>query len=348
MAKRRRLTAPDADALKEIEAGFAAKPILETKSMAPIAQVAGEAAALASVADQSEREDAARLRAAQARGLIAIEVSIDDIDADYICRDRVEQNAEEMAELKYSIAKQGQRTPIEVVKTDDGYGLISGWRRLTALRELFDEHSADLFSTITAFVRKADEAEDVYLNMVEENEIRANLSHYERGRIASVAVGQGVYPDIDAAVNHLFGAASKSKRSKVRSFASIHEALGDLLTFPTSLTEKLGLKVGQALTVGQIKPLRAALANLHPESHVEEVRALERAISRINAPNKDPAKGGRPKAEKKLDTVLLGQGSKIEGYLTSTGGRIEIDNGGLSEKDLAKMMNKVGLFLQKN
>ena len=61
-------------------------------------------------------------------------------------------------------------------------------------------------------MRVGREGGDIYLDMVEENEIRANLTHYERGRIASVAVGQGVFADIDAAVNHLFASASKAKR----------------------------------------------------------------------------------------------------------------------------------------
>ena len=54
MAKRRRLTAPDATALQEMEEGFAAKPQsnpFETNSLTPpIAQVAAEAAALSGMA----------------------------------------------------------------------------------------------------------------------------------------------------------------------------------------------------------------------------------------------------------------------------------------------------------
>ncbi|WP_311199555.1 hypothetical protein [Phaeobacter inhibens] len=48
----------------------------------------------------------------------------------------------------------------------------------------------------------------------------------------------------------LFGAASKAKRSKVRSFAAVHEGLGDLLRYPNALSEKAGLKLAAALRSG--------------------------------------------------------------------------------------------------
>ena len=45
MARRRRLEAPGAEELAEIEAGFAAKPVLDRTGLgAPIAQIAGEIA----------------------------------------------------------------------------------------------------------------------------------------------------------------------------------------------------------------------------------------------------------------------------------------------------------------
>lgn len=51
--------------------------------------------------------------------------------------------------------------------------------------------------------------------MVEENEVRANLSHYERGRIAVLAAEQGHFTHVEEAVARLSGAASKAKRSKI-------------------------------------------------------------------------------------------------------------------------------------
>ena len=91
------------------------------------------------------------------------------------------------AALMASLESRGQQTPIEVVELADGrFGLISGWRRLTALRQLqADEGRGQGLDTVLALLRRPDTASDAYVSMVEENEIRTDLSHFERGRIAS-------------------------------------------------------------------------------------------------------------------------------------------------------------------
>ncbi len=349
MAKRKRLTAPDAEALKELETGFAAKPTsglgLETKSMAPIAKVAGEAAAMAEHGDRVEnarnRAEAEELQAAKAGGLLAQEIAISDIDIDYVSRDRVVQDTEAMEELKSSIKANGLRTPIEVVQTADGYGLISGWRRLAALQDLSVE-------TVKAFVREAQESAEIYLNMVEENEIRADLSHYERGRIAVVAVGQGVYADVAEAVNHLFASASKAKRSKVRSFAVIHEALGDLLQFPTELTEKAGLKLAKALREGDLKPFRVALAENTVTGGVEEWRALEGALMAAVPVGAASAKGGRPVQNIKLPSVTSKKGGNLNAEIIEKGFRIELKGRAITRDDVARIQRDIVRYLDRD
>ncbi|PIB26753.1 hypothetical protein BFP76_10885 [Amylibacter kogurei] len=349
MAKRRRLTAPDADALKELETGFAAKPTsgLETKSMAPIAQVAGEAAAMAAVAEQGDRVEAAknkadaeRLAAAEHAGLLAAEILISEIDADYLNRDRVVQDIDAMEELKSSLSSQGQRTPLEVIKTDEGYGLISGWRRLAAMRALGVERAK-------VFVRAAGDSAQTYLNMVEENEIRADLSHYERGRIAVVATGQGVFASVEDAVNHLFQAASKAKRSKVRSFALIHEELGDLLRFPAEMSERFGLKLASALRSGEISRFRGVLADSEPQSAPEELRALERAISASAPAPKDASKGGRPTSTK-MDPLTLKDGSTVNAHYSADGATFVVKGRGLDKHQTKRLMNDITRFLNQN
>ncbi|KAB7609832.1 ParB/RepB/Spo0J family partition protein [Amylibacter sp. SFDW26] len=345
MAKRKRLTAPDAEALKELETGFAAKPQaglgLETKSMAPIAKVAGEAAAMSAVADQGDRVDAAQLRAAKQSGLLAQEIPVAKINVDYVSRDRVVQDPEAMAELKSSIESNGLRTPIEVVETKDGYGLISGWRRLAAMRDL----SID---TIKAFVREAKDSTEVYLNMVEENEIRADLSHYERGRIAVVAAGQGVYADVAQAVDHLFASASKAKRSKVRSFAVIHEALGDLLQFPADLTEKAGLSLAKTLRDGDLKPFRAALAENTPNDAAEEWRLLEGVISKAKPVVPSASKGGRPAKTVKLPAAPLKKGGELSAEVIEKGFRIELKGRAVMRDDVARIQRDILRYLDRD
>ena len=162
MAKRRRLTAPDASELQEMEEGFATKPSsnpFETKSaVPPIAQVAAEAASLNSMASVTDRVelardqgDAARWRAATQDGLVVQMLAIEIIDQDFIRRDRLVEDVEAMAELQASIQANGLRAPIEVAKTEAGYGLISGFRRLQVYRALAGQDAG--FAQIPAFVR---------------------------------------------------------------------------------------------------------------------------------------------------------------------------------------------------
>ncbi|SMX51056.1 ParB/RepB/Spo0J family partition protein [Actibacterium lipolyticum] len=327
MAKRKRLTAPDAQVLQDLEEGFAAKP-LETKSMKPpIAQVAGEAAALAGMANVTDRAEAARdkadadlYRAASTAGMVAQPVALDQIDADYIRRDRIVEDAEAMAELVASIKQRGLRSPIEVTQTDEGFGLISGFRRVQAFRQLAATNPE--FANIPAFLREAGAGAAAYVSMVEENEVRANLSHYERGRIAVLSVGQGVFPSVEAAVDTLFQAASKAKRSKVRSFAVVHEGLGDLLRFPAALTERAGLKLAGALRAGEQPRLRAALDEGDPQDPTAEWRLLEAALTGVT-PDRDPSKGGRPQQVTTLDEVALKKGGTLGAQIS--GDKLRID-----------------------
>ena len=104
---------------------------------APIAQVAGEAAASAALSELSQEMEAAR-----AEGRLMVSLPLDAIDAGYLVRDRLVQDEDEMQALIASLISRGQQTPIEVValpepKDGQTHGLISGWRRLTALRRLY-------------------------------------------------------------------------------------------------------------------------------------------------------------------------------------------------------------------
>ncbi|SLN71456.1 Nucleoid occlusion protein [Falsiruegeria litorea R37] len=329
MAKRRRLTAPDADTLRELDEGFAAKPVDALSMTAPIAQVAGEAAALAGMTSVTDRATQARdsaeaeqFRQAKAAGLVAQPIALDEIDADFIRRDRLTEDPELMAELLASIRASGLRSPIEVSATSEGFGLISGYRRLKAYQVLASEDPA--FGQIPAYVRDADAGQDAYVSMVEENEVRANLTPYERGRIAVLSAGQGVFPSVSDAVDALFASVSKAKRSKVRSFALVHECLGDLLRFPAALTEKAGLQLASALRDGAQAELRVALDGSDCTSASEEWSVLSKALSTRGKSEKDPRKGGRPSSNTRLPSVYVEDGSELRGELSANGFRVEL------------------------
>ena len=264
MAKRRRLETPSADDLSRIEAEFRDETQAHRgRGVAPIATVVADSAGQSDPdlpeqrAERARTEaDATRYRDARERGLLVVEIPVAEIDEKAMIRDRTVIEEEDQIELRNSIAAGGLRMPVEVFETGqaDGqgarYGLLSGYRRLRAVRDLAAMTGGETFTTIRAIVRPQAEADRAYVQMVEENEVRADLSNFERGRIAVIAAMQGAFPDTQAAVNALFASGSKAKRSKVRSFALIFEELGDMLAFPESLTETRGLRLGTALRGG--------------------------------------------------------------------------------------------------
>lgn len=348
MAKRRRLTAPDAAELEELEAGFAAKPGLgpfETKAMTPpIAQVAGEAAqhsGMAAVTDRAalarDQGDAERWRTASAAGQVVEEIALEEIDTDYIRRDRMSDDEEAMEELIASLRIHGLRAPVELAKTADGFGLISGYRRVQAFRRLAALDPA--FARIPAFVRSAAAGQGAYVAMVEENELRADLSHYERGRIAVLAAGQGVFPSVEAAVDGLFAAASKAKRSKVRSFAAIHEGLGDLLKFPVELSERAGLKLAVGLRDGAQPRLRAALAGADPADARAEWRLLDQALRDGGAPQRDASRGGRPQAATRVAERTYPNGLTASAEIADDTIRLQVSGRRLSEQAVESLLD---------
>jgi ParB family chromosome partitioning protein len=317
MAKRRKLTAPSADHLNKIEEEFR-RETSPNPGMAPIAQVAAENAMNMNAVDPTMRAKLAELdkfRAVEAQGLVARLVPIEAVDASVLTRDRMDLNPEDFAELKAAILANGLRMPIEVCELPpvDGkprYGLISGYRRFRAVSELRGQ-PGQAAGVVEALVRPAASSAASMEAMVEENEIRSDLTHFERGRIAVLAAQNGVYRDVEEATGKLFSFASKAKRSKIRSFAMVFERLGDVLSFPLTLKEKQGLAIASALRGGAGDALREALAIAGPMGPSEEWAVVEGVINGFVAKPDAESKGrgGRPKAQ--VETIETARGTKI-------------------------------------
>ncbi|MCZ0960916.1 ParB/RepB/Spo0J family partition protein [Paracoccus benzoatiresistens] len=313
MVKRRRLETPSNDDLTRIEEQFRRETLGRPSigpGIAPIAQVAAETAALSAAGDADARAarardqvDAERLRQAEEQGLLIVELPLDQIDEGAMIRDRMVMSEDEMQELRLSIAANGLRLPIEVFALGTpegrkaGYGLLSGYRRLHAVRALRELTRDAKYDRIRALIRPKAEADAAFVAMVEENEVREELSHFERGRIAVIAANQGAFANVEDAVNRLFATGSKAKRSKVRSFALIFEELGDMLRFPEALTEKRGLRLSAALREGAESRLRKALSAGSPGDAEEEWLLLEPVLAQVEGAPRSPARGGRPRTK---------------------------------------------------
>ena len=259
MAKRKRLTPANPDYLPTKEAGLETKSMFPTykdgweglrSQSAPISAVAGDAAATAALTELSDEVATARKT-----GRMVLDLPLDQIDAGYLVRDRAHVDAADMQTLMDSLLARGQQSPIEVVDLGSGrFGLISGWRRLEALKRLKSE-------TVQAFLRNPSDGADAYVSMVEENEVRANLSIYERARIVVQATAQGVFGTEKQALKVLFRAVPRARRSKIGSFIPVVQALDGALQHPQGLTEKHGLILARALEAddGLAARLREAL-----------------------------------------------------------------------------------------
>lgn len=267
MAKRKRLTPPNPALLSA-----ASTPFEPPMRLAPISDVAREASATAALDELSQAMNEARLE-----GRLVMSLPLEQLDLAHLVRDRVALDEAEMQELMQSLAARGQQTPIEITDLGDGrFGLISGLRRCQALARLLDETGDERFGQVLALLRNPKQATDAYLAMIEENEIRAALSFYERARIVAKSVEQGVFDSHRAALRGLFANVSRSKRSKIGSFIRVVEALDGALRFPQAISERLGLALSKALDSGALtaQGIKTALKQAASETSDQEMACL--------------------------------------------------------------------------
>lgn len=171
---------------------------------------------------------------------------------DALLRDRTRLDAAALEDLANSIALDGLHQPIEVwqLATPQGdwrYGLISGLRRLSATRLLASRRGDGSFSTIAAFLCAPADLTAAMARMVAENEIRQNLSPWEKGAMLASAVADGLFETLDQAIAALHPVATRQKRTRLRSLALVVEETDGLFTTP------------EALSLGQMERLAAAL-----------------------------------------------------------------------------------------
>jgi ParB family chromosome partitioning protein len=307
MAKRKRLEVPAEPFSGELET----KSAFSSKARMPIAEVAGDTAGRAAL-----EEVAAEMTAAEDEGRVIKKLPLDKIDIHHLNRDRLVIDEEEMEVLKTSLAERGQQSPIEVLSTGGRYGLISGLRRVLALKALEQ-------GEVLALVRRPESAEAAYVAMVEENEIRADLSFYERANLVVTAAGSGVYPDPKAAVAGLFAHVPAPKRSKILKFVTLRERIGRVLKFPAAIPEKLGLALVAAIETDVQVATRVvdALRKTPAEDAAAERRVLERALSeagrkkRTGAAARGEDLGRGVRLELKKGRVILSGDSVDEAFV---------------------------------
>ncbi|QDA36330.1 chromosome partitioning protein ParB (plasmid) [Paracoccus liaowanqingii] len=251
--------------------------------------------------------DAKSFRTAQGEGRVLEVLRVDEIRTDDLPRDRIDLAAtagsDEMEELKSSIRARGQKEPIEVFRTETGFQLKKGWRRLTALKQLWQETGDPRFGTVTARVSlgPADRI-DLYIDMVEENVIREDLSFAEMAQVAITAAGDGSLDGqgADALVGRIFASLHKMKRSYIRSFVFLLQELGDVLPYPKAISRNLGVEVARRIQASPetSQSLRQALVSV---SSIEEQTDVLSRNSLASASRDTTGRGASPKKAVKYE-----------------------------------------------
>lgn len=250
-----------------------------------VREVAASAQEASDTLVEQRRQNAAEAReyrAAREAGRVILALSLDQVGMGALPRDRMDladvAASEAMEELKSSIRERGQREPIEVFATEGGWELKAGWRRLTALRQLREETGDPRFDQVLARVSAGgQDRAGLYLDMVEENVIRQDLSFAEMAHIAIELArdpAAGV-ASVEDAVGRLYRALHKVKRSYIRAFVSLLQRLE--LPFPRAIPRDLGVDVARKLAVAgeaEVAGLQARLARTGREEEQAEALRL--------------------------------------------------------------------------
>jgi ParB family chromosome partitioning protein len=282
------------------------------------------------------------------QGLILDMIPADHVDCQKLARDRTDQDPAAMAELKASIMAIGLSNPIRVERKEDGrFELIQGWRRLRAFLELEAEHQDGRFAQIpAAYVAAGDPLSVSYRRMVDENLIRKDISFAEMARLAQRYASDPTTDceDVDKAVATLFRSASYQKRSYIRAFAEMLDAVGDTLRFPERLSRNLGLDLRKRLEQdpAAVQQLDALLARA-PARDEEGEMAIVRAFV-ATPPQKVPAK---PAPSRRAKTSLRVVTASGEMRCTAAAGRVELRGDvDFSAVDSARLEDAVMAFVR--
>ncbi|MEL7464841.1 MAG: chromosome partitioning protein ParB [Pseudomonadota bacterium] len=254
------------------------EPVERQRGSGPMSAAVRETAE--SLADSTEAkvearklnaQDAKAFRSAREDGLLIERIPLADVSTSDLPRDRIDlagvETSDEMDELKASLRSFGQKEPVELYRSADGsLQLKKGWRRLTALRSLFAETGDDRFGLVLARI-DVDQSLRIqhYIDMVEENVIREDLTFAE---MAQVAISAAADPSVEgdnpeAQVSRLYGSLHKQKRYNIRVFVRLLAALGDDLKFPKALARNVGVDLEKAIAErrSDLRALRSALAS---------------------------------------------------------------------------------------
>ena len=162
-------------------------------------------------------------------------IPVDAIDTNKLVRDRAQAPDAELANLKSSI--QGLGIRIRSGSRKRGRDVMANPRdaSIDGVSRVAPETEDPKFARIPAgLMADGESLEGLYRRMVDENLVRKDISFAEMANLARsyAADPETDCSDTDKAVAVLFKSASYTKRSYIRAFAAMLDAVGEHLFFP--------------------------------------------------------------------------------------------------------------------
>ena len=163
------------------------------------------------------------------------------------------------------------------------------------MSQLLAETGEERFTTVVARVAGAENRLDRYIDMVEENVVREDLTFAEMAQVA-IRAGEDPYVEgnAEAMVGRLYASLHKVRRSYVRQFVHLLAELGDVLPLPRDL----GIEVARMLKAGQGDSARLREALAAAETEEAQARALRDFATYGAAPARPERK---PEERQKLE-----------------------------------------------
>lgn len=199
------------------------------------------------------------------------EIPLDQIQTDILLRDRTRPDAEALNDLIRSITDIGLRQPIEVFGITQGpnhpcpYGLISGYRRLLAYRAMG-------LTAIPAILCNPADIPEAMAAMVAENEIRSQITPWEKGRLIVTLVDRGDFASEESAIRTLYPTATRQQRSRLNGFGLVFATLANAdIRTPEDLSTAQMDRLATAIRMGGALAITETLsANTAPFQKLPE------------------------------------------------------------------------------
>ncbi|PWR02685.1 replication protein [Meridianimarinicoccus roseus] len=290
------------------------------------------------------------------QGLVMQRVPLDSIRTSKLTRDRREVDPEGLQELCDSIRAIGLSNPIQVERSDDGFELVQGLRRLSAYRRLDESTPGGGYAEIPAVVMEQGETLDtLYRRMVDENLIRSDVSFAEMAALAQAYADdvETSATSLDEAVQTLFGSAGKQKRSYIRAFAKMLAMVGPRLEHPNAIPRALGLSLRKKLedepeSLHELEALLIGNGARTAEQELELLRQFCEADAesekRFPAGNRSTRK---PATARPARTTFQVQSALGPIKCTASQGRLELrGDADFSALERKKLEDAVARFLQ--